>query len=69
VAAELLALCGVSPAAAAAAAAAPAGALAGGDLDAPFLRHLLAAEYSVGRYPATQALLRLLTTLVSGEVA
>ncbi|PRW56624.1 Nucleoporin NUP188 like isoform B [Chlorella sorokiniana] len=55
---ELLSLCGVSPAHAAAAA-------AGQAVDVPLLSRLLAAEGATGRYPATQAFLRLLTTLVS----
>lgn len=59
---ELLSLCGISPALAAAAAAGQAAEL-------PLLGRVLAAEGAAGRYPATQAFLRLLTTLVSGGLA
>lgn len=57
---ELLSLCGISPALAAAAGAGQAAEL-------PLLGRVLAAEGAAGRYPATQAFLRLLTSLVSGE--
>ncbi|PSC72509.1 exostosin-like glycosyltransferase isoform B [Micractinium conductrix] len=58
---ELLSLCGVPPAMAAGAAA-----LAPGQApEVPLLSRLLAAESAAGRYPATQAFLRLLTALVS----
>lgn len=66
VSAELLSLCGVTPTAAAAAAAPTAPQAAAQPFDTPFLRRLLAAECAAGQYPATQALLRLLSTLVSG---
>jgi hypothetical protein len=67
VSSELLSLCGVTPTAAAAAAAATATPQAAAQpFDTPFLRRLLAAECAAGQYPATQALLRLLSTLVSG---
>lgn len=56
---ELLSLTGVSPVLAAAAA-------AGEAADLPLLGRVLAAEGAAGRYLATQAFLRLLTTLVSG---
>lgn len=62
VAQEVLALCGARSALAAAAPPGPAA-------DVPLLARVLAVECAVGRYPATQALLRLLTTLVSGTLA
>lgn len=58
---ELLSLCGISPAHAAAAA-------AGQAVEVPLLSRLVAAEGATGRYPGTQAFLRLLTTLVSGAL-
>ncbi|KAL4443613.1 hypothetical protein ABPG75_011350 [Micractinium tetrahymenae] len=58
---ELLPLCGVSPLLAVGAAA-----LAQGQApDVPLLGRVLEAEARAGRYPATQAFLALLTTLVS----
>lgn len=59
VAHELLSLAGASPALVAAT---PPGQAA----ELPLLGRVLAAEAAQGRYPATQAFIRLLTTLVSG---
>lgn len=60
VAQELLSVCGVSPAVAAATPLGQAG-------EIPLLSRVLGAEGAAGCYPATQAFLRLLTTLVSGR--
>ena len=59
VAQELISVCGISPAVAAATPLGQAG-------EVPLLSRVLGAEGSAGCYPATQAFLRLLTTLVSG---
>jgi hypothetical protein len=59
VAQELLSVCGISPAVAAATPMGQAG-------EVPLLSRVLGAEGAAGSYPATQAFLRLLTTLVSG---
>ena len=59
VAQELLSVCGISPAVAAATPPGQAG-------EVPLLSRVLGAEGAAGSYPATQAFLRLLTTLVSG---
>ena len=61
VANELLSLAGASPALVAAT---PPGQAP----ELPLLARVLAAEAAQGRYPATQAFIRLLTTLVSGEL-